>query len=220
MTKRTCSVDGCDSTRILAKGWCSKHYKRWWRHGDPLAEIGRRCPDGASPEERLKYVGWTERSVRDNLDAPCWVWQGLTDRAGYGRVYDGDRVQAAHRYSYKTWVKSITSEEFVLHKCDNPPCINPEHLFVGDDISNTADKMTKKRQANGELKSNHKLSDRDIANIRAEYTGARGEQTAIGHRYGVSPSYISMIVRGLKRTEPTYWDTNARMVDGKVAWVA
>lgn len=213
----TCSIEGCEKTNILAKGWCNMHYKRWWRHGDPLAGVGRRCPDGATPMERLKYVGWTERRVRDYLDTPCWEWRGLLDRAGYGRVYDGDRVQAAHRYSYMTRVGPITPEEFILHKCDNPPCMNPDHLFVGDDISNTADKMSKKRQANGELTTLHKLSDRQVAEIRSSFTGRRGEQAALARKFKVSPGYISMLVRNLSRKEPTYWATNARMVDGKAS---
>lgn len=217
MDQTTCSIDGCDSTKILARGWCTKHYKRWYRHGDPLTETRRRCPDDPSPSERLEYVGWTERYVRDYLDTPCWEWRGLADPKGYGRVWDGDRVQFAHRYSYMTWVALITSEEFILHKCDNPPCMNPAHLMVGDDVTNTADKMSKKRQANGELTTLHKLSDRQVAEIRASFTGRRGEQAALARKFKVSPGYISMLVRNLSRKEPTYWATNARMVDGKAS---
>lgn len=212
----TCSIDGCENTNILAKGWCNAHYKRWWRHGDPLAEIHRRCP-GENPThtERLEYIGWTERVVDPALDQPCWEWKGLFDRAGYGRLWDGNRVQAAHRLAYIAWVRPITSKELLLHACDNPPCINPDHLSVGTDRTNAADMVSKGRQANGELKPDHKLKDADVDAIRAAFTGERGQQAAIARQYGVSASYISMLVRGLARKNPTNWDTTARTVDAQ-----
>ncbi|MFZ1361336.1 MAG: HNH endonuclease signature motif containing protein [Candidatus Nanopelagicales bacterium] len=205
MTERTCKIDGCDRTNIMARGWCGPHYKRWYRHGDPQAPIHRRAPDGATLEDRLRYVGWQEVQKRPDL-TPCWEWQGLKDRAGYGRVWDGKRVAAAHRAAFETWNDPIQTGLLVCHRCDNPPCMNPEHLFLGTDQQNLDDAVAKKRIANGERRP-HTLTDSDVAEIRAAYTGERGQQAILAREYGTVPSNISVIVRRLSRKEETHWET-------------
>ena len=207
----TCSIPGCGKTKIMARGWCGTHYKRWYRHGDPLAEVNRRAPDGATPEQRLNSVGWATFNRRPHL-TPCWEWSGLTDRAGYGRVFDGQRVAAAHRVAYATWVGPLADGVHVLHQCDNPPCINPDHLHTGDDAANMAEMVARKRSDNGERRWSSKLTDQDVADIRAAYTGERGQQARLAERYGVASSWISMIVRDLARTEETHWEA---MHDGR-----
>ena len=202
MAKVTCTIDGCDRTKIMARGWCGPHYKRWYRHGDPLAPINRRAPDGSTADERLRYVGWTEVQRRDGL-TPCWEWDGLLDKRGYGRVWDGERVAAAHRLAYVTWGGELADDELACHRCDNPACINPAHIFPGDDATNAADMATKLRSCNGENRPQTKLTDADVAAIRAAYTGRRGEQARLAARYGVSPSRVSVIVRGRARTRVT-----------------
>lgn len=205
MTDTTCTIPGCTTTRIFARGWCGAHYKRWYRHGDPLADVHRRAPDGATPDERLRYVGWTEVQRREGL-TPCWEWKGLTDRRAYGRVWDGQRVAAAHRLAYTAWAGPLDDDELALHACDNPPCINPEHLSPGTGADNTRDMLRRARSANGERSPHHRLTDDDVAAIRAAYTGTWGQQAELARAYGVAPSAISMIVRGLKRTEETHWE--------------
>ena len=213
MTDPTCSLPGCDR-KVFARGWCGSHYKRWYRYGDPLAEVNRRAPDGASLETRLCYVGWTERLVRPDL-GPCWEWNGLLDRRGYGRVWDGTRVAAAHRASYETWAGPIGPDDLACHRCDNPPCVNPAHLFLGTDADNARDMVQKLRSCNGENRPQHKLTDVQVARLRASYTGARGEQAALARQYGVVPSYVSVLVRGLARTRRT--NRKAAVDDSAVA---
>lgn len=202
MAEPTCSIDGCECTKIMARGWCGPHYKRWYRHGDPLAQINRRAPDGATADERLRYVGWTEVQRRDGL-TPCWEWNGLTDSKGYGRVWDGERVAAAHRLARAAWSTPLADDEYGCHRCDNPPCINPDHVFAGDDVTNAADMAAKARSCNGENRPQTKLTDGDVAAIRAAYTGRRGHMTRLAERYGVTPSYIGTLIRGESRKRPT-----------------
>lgn len=205
MDEITCTILGCNTTKIMAKGWCNAHYKRWYRHGDPLAAINRRAPDGSTPEQRLNYVGYTERLVHAEL-GPCWEWNGLLDKGGYGRVWDGERVQAAHRLAYMTWIGPLSPSLHACHRCDNRICINPAHLFPGDDTTNMADMVTKNRSDNGERRWSHKLTDAQVDEIRAAYTGERGQQTRLAEQYGVRQSHINGIVRGRSRTKTTNWE--------------
>lgn len=204
MDNPTCTIGGCNRTNIMARGWCSTHYKRWHRHGDPLAGVNRRAPDGATLLERLVYVGWDVVQHRDGM-TPCHEWKGLRDRRGYGRVWDGERVMGAHRVAYATEYGPIADGVHVLHQCDNPPCMNREHLTTGDDVINMAEMVIRKRSDNGERRWSAKLTDADVSAIRAAYTGERGQQTRLAGQYGVSQSRISVIVRNLARTEDTHW---------------
>lgn len=197
----TCSIDSCDRA-VMARGWCRAHYKRWHRHGDPLATVNRRAPDGATADERLRYVGWTKRVVRAEIGA-CWEWDGLKDARGYGRVWDGSRAAGAHRLAFEAWVRPL-GDALGCHRCDNPPCINPAHLYAGSNAVNMADMVARRRSDNGETRWSVKLSDADVAAIRAAYTGERGQQTRIAEQYGVSQSRISTIVRGKGRVALTH----------------
>ena len=80
-------------------------------------------------------------------ESDCWEWQGSRGRSGYGTISRGGRMRALTRVVWEM-VNDCTlpPEEYVLHKCDNPPCINPEHLFVGTKRDNTWDMCRKDRK--------------------------------------------------------------------------
>lgn len=151
------------------------------------------APRGASLDERLRHRGWTLRLVRQDL-GPCWEWSGGTSGSGYGKLFDGAGTASAHRVAHKAWIGPIPDGMSVLHRCDNRICIRPEHLFLGTTADNAQDMHAKGRQ-NDPLK----LTDDQVAQIRATYTGKHGEQTKIARAYGVSGALISLIVRGLHR---------------------
>lgn len=84
-------------------------------------------------------------------ESGCWLWVGAHNQAGYGlATWEGKKNQTAHRLSYRIHKGEIPEGLLVLHKCDTPPCVNPEHLFLGTKQDNADDKVAKGRQRAGE----------------------------------------------------------------------
>jgi hypothetical protein len=91
----------------------------------------------------------------------------------------------------------------ICHRCDNPPCINPAHLFEGTRLENVRDMILKERQANGENRP-HKLTDMEVSEIRSMYACGRVTQRALASKYGVCQQLISRIVRHENRVKTTF----------------
>lgn len=95
----------------------------------------------------------------------CWEWQGRRHPQGYGIVSHKDIQQGAHRVVWKLLNGDITSDQHVCHKCDNPPCVNPEHLFLGNHQMNMQDMAKKKRHNMARMthcKLGHPLSGENL----------------------------------------------------------
>jgi HNH endonuclease len=82
----------------------------------------------------------------------CWEWQGVKDPCGYGRLTIGSRTDGtrqpaacAHRVAYEMWVGEVPDDSHVLHKCDNPACVRPDHLWLGSNADNIRDRDQKRR---------------------------------------------------------------------------
>lgn len=97
--------------------------------------------------------------------AGCWLWLLATDHEGYGLVKLNRVMHRAHRESYKQFVGDIPKRYFVCHTCDNPTCINPDHLFAGSPQDNMTDKVNKNRQALGHQLKQSNLTDQDVLDI-------------------------------------------------------
>jgi len=136
----------------------------------------------------------------------CWPWtSGISSRYGYftfsiaGKAY----ARRAHRYSYTITFGDIPEGLCVCHRCDNPICVNPQHLFLGTTKDNVADKIAKGRQQRGVICSvQAKLTTATAQEIRELYASGLYTQAELGRRYGVNPSTISNCVRGKHRHFP------------------
>lgn len=162
---------------------------------------GKRLP----LEERF----WAKVAIAGADD--CWAWTASVNHKGYGRIaVGGPRTPrlAAHRYSYELHAGPIPQGMFVCHRCDNPPCVNPAHLFLGTPADNSADMLAKGRcRSHGVLGPCPKLrGQRSAAKLTLaqldEIWRAAGSQTEISERFGISQSHVSRIKRGELVTQP------------------
>lgn len=137
---------------------------------------------------------WSKVNVRDSSE--CWNWEASTDRKGYGQFRMPDRILKSHRVSYEWRYGSIPSGLCVCHNCDNPPCVNPDHLFLATSAENTFDMVRKGRQAKGDLVAHKgekhgssKLTKEQILEIRI----SPKSQRKLAKVYGVSQRTIGQI---------------------------
>lgn len=133
-------------------------------------------------------------------DDGCRLWQAHRNPQGYGQVRDArvGRVRAAHRVSYEIAVGPIPPGKFVCHSCDNPSCINPEHLWLGTAKENMRDMARKGRgrgsRNKGTANPSAKIDEAAAQQIRA----LRGKlsQRRLAQHFGVSQSMICLIQKG------------------------
>lgn len=125
-----CAVEGCGRA-TEARGWCSKHYLRWRKHGDPLVTHGA---DRELPVH-LRVL------ARVNFGGPCWEYEGSLDQKGYGwiswRESGRSFTRRAHRVVYEGLVRPLDEGETLDHLCRNRACVDPDHLepvTVGENV--------------------------------------------------------------------------------------
>lgn len=153
---------------------------------------------------------WLHVSIPSDDPEGCWVWTARRDKGGYGRL----RGLLAHRLSWSFVNGPIPVGLHVLHRCDNRPCVRSDHLFLGTNADNIADRMAKLRarghvterdvprkrlhpnrtRAVGEHVNGAKLSAQDVLAIRHQYGTVTASRVALARSFGVSGSAIFNVV--------------------------
>jgi hypothetical protein len=137
----------------------------------------------------------------------CWPWVGTCELAGYGVMWrsggrggEPRKVWKAHRLSWEIHHGPIPAGRNVLHHCDNPPCVNPAHLYVGSRADNARDRAERRRgkehRQQGASNDNAKLTDDLVRQIIVELQRLpRRPQSDIAREFGISQPQVSRIMR-------------------------
>lgn len=141
---------------------------------------------GAPVEDRLL-------SFVDAHSLGCWNWTGAKDKDGYGVIRIKGKNIRSHRCSFEIFHNvAIGREDMVCHSCDNPSCINPDHLWIGDNSSNQIDAVKKGRNGS------QKLSFDDVSMMRRLYFSGERTQSSLCDEYGISTGNMSSIINRRK----------------------
>lgn len=182
---RKCAVDGCEKP-VEAHGLCSKHYQRFRRHGSHADNDRTHAP------LEVRFWRYVQKSEG------CWTWVGRLSQTGYGFIQQGGKGSTnvyAHRLSYRMHKGEIPDGMVVMHLCDNPSCVNPNHLQLGSQSQNILDAFAKGRKHAvpphrfGEAHGASKLKEADVLLIR----DSQESSVVLMQRYGVSKSTINRI---------------------------
>ena len=158
--------------------------------------LGKRFPKSWTVQQRFS-ASW---ELGNN---GCWNWLGNLSPNGYGRIKFNGKIVRSHRFSWmQKNAQDIPNGMVVCHSCDNPTCVNPEHLFLGTVADNVADCVRKGRHARGERLSHPRASGENNGNSRLTLEQVNiiksdiRTQRAIASKFGVSQALISKIKRG------------------------
>jgi hypothetical protein len=145
-----------------------------------------------SVEERF----WSKVDRGDASE--CWEWRASLKRpGGYGQFWSGEKLVLTHRFAWSIVYGDIPVGLHVLHRCDNPPCVNPDHLFLGTHSDNVRDMYRKGRRrvdVRGERNSFSKLTREQVAEIRQRSCEATRE---LAREFGVSASHVRSLKAGI-----------------------
>lgn len=165
-----------------------------------------------TPEEKLRFFS------KVNKDSPngCWIWTGSKDTSGYGSFYFNKGPRSTHRLSFQMHFRLLLPGECVLHRCDTPACVNPEHFWIGSVLENNQDRSKKGRSARllgdahplrknptraarGEKCGGSKLTDQIVTEIKRLTAEGKMKQKEIARLFSVSRGTILNVTKG------NYW---------------
>lgn len=135
------------------------------------------------------------RHVQVTQAGACWLWQGYRTPDGHGQFRFLGRTEYAHRALLRMLGQDLTGK-VVRHRCDNPACVNPQHLTTGTHTDNVRDRVRAGRSAAGERNGRAKLTWVDVDRIRRAYALGQATLAQLARRFGVDERQVARIVRG------------------------
>ena len=128
----------------------------------------------------------------------CWLWMASTAGRGYGqfRIPGTRRNIYAHRLSFELFKGPLPKGAHLMHSCDTPRCINPDHLSIGSPLDNARDMRDKDRHLNGERNASAKLTEKQVVAIKALLAHSCLPQKVIAKLFGIQQMQVSRIKRG------------------------
>jgi hypothetical protein len=163
--------------------------------------------DASAATQAAKRTGRPRRPFVDRFqgllpdDRPensCWLWKGRLDRHGYGRIRTGGgqgKSVLAHRASWEIHnSRKIPDGLCVCHSCDQRDCVNPNHLFLGTNHDNIADRDAKQRQIRGVSHHKSRLTPSQVIEIRELFHSGQATKTKLSQMYGVTDTSIHLII--------------------------
>ena len=181
-----CKIETCEKPAV-ALGYCYSHYRRNRLYGDPTFVKQAQFHGLPLRERFFKYVQKTPT---------CWLWTGSKDRKGYGRLTINDKPHLASRISWTLHYGDIPIGKHILHHCDNPQCVNPEHLFMGTPKDNVADMWAKGRGNPGHVYGEKHWASKITMKIADEIRNSELSQNKLAKIYGISSSSVWAIKSG------------------------
>lgn len=150
-----------------------------------------------TPEQFAEAFTKSYTIIQRDYATPCWETKRSLTPEGYGRMFYKGRLVGTHRVSWLLYRGLIPDGLDVLHRCDNPRCCNPEHLFVGTPRDNTLDSIAKGRahRAIMENAPTTKLSRHEVIEIRKIYAKDKPTKKALAQRFNCSETNVAAILR-------------------------
>lgn len=183
-------------------------YKPKRKKGEPNPTIECACGCGQTFEKYDKYdrPRMFIKEHRHFLPLPmqfekfvirkegCWGWMGTKNNHGYPQIRHNKKIVMGHRASFELFKGAIPEGLDVLHRCDNPECTNPDHLFLGTHLDNMHDMIQK-----GRGKGRRTYSDEFVAKLREVHKSGKYNYNQLSKLYGIDRDYISRIVNNKAR---------------------